>query len=209
MHQGSPAALLRFPPRVAAATVSTPLTVTVVSSDGTTLGPAASPADIGPAAAPAAIDGIYTAEGVWTFGTPPDASGDYPLLLDGSNANGGWADLLQVTNGNLYARQKSGPYWVRWPASSAWFAAAAAPVEGTVATAITLALAVPKIPDNSPAGTLVAKATVTMSPAGATFTGPLVSTNPLYTVQGTDIVLSRAATPADDGLHTATITAVQ
>jgi len=187
------------------------LNVTVVSSDGTTLAPSAAAPQLAPLAAigAAAVTGIYTSEGVWTFGKPPNASGDYPLLLNGSNANGGWAGELQVTNGNLYARQKSGPYWVRWPASSAWFAAAAAPVEGTVATAITLALAVPKIPDNSPAGTLVAKATVTMSPAGATFTGPLVSTNPLYTVQGTDIVLSRAATPADDGLHTATITAVQ
>jgi hypothetical protein len=53
----------------------------------------------------------------------------------------------------------------------------------------------PKIPDSAPAGTVVAKAQVTMSPAGAQFTGALVSSNPLFEARGTDIVLSRALTP--------------
>src|SRR5271170_5892989 len=101
MRNGSAAALLRFPPRQAAPAVAIPLTVTVVSADGTTLAPAASPAigDIGPAAAPTAASGIHTAEGIWTFGTPPDAGGDYPLLVNGVQS--GWGVLLQVTNGNL------------------------------------------------------------------------------------------------------------
>ena len=117
---------------------------------------------------------------------------------------------LQVTNGNLYAKTKAGKFSVRWPAGTSWVAAAA-PVEGTAATAVSLAVVLPQIPDNSPAGTLVAKAAVTMTPAGATFTGPLVSSDPLFTAQGANIVLSRAVTPADDGTvpPTVTITALQ
>ena len=118
------------------------------------------------------------------------------------------ADRLQVTNGNLYAKTKAGKFSVRWPAGASWVASAA-PAEGTAATAVSLAVVLPQIPDNSPAGTLVAKAAVTMTPAGATFTGPLVSSNPLFTAQGANIVLSRAVTPADDGTPAATITALQ
>ena len=137
---------------------------------------------------------------------PPNASGDYPLLLNGANA--GFADELQVTNGNLYARQKSGRYWVRYNAG--WHATAAAPAEGTTAGALALTVLVPKIPDNAPAGTVVATAQVTMAPAGAKFSGALVSSNPLFAGRGTDIVLTRALTAADDAavVH-ATITAVQ
>ena len=190
--------------------VSAPETIDVVSADGTTLAPPAASASVASASSPGAATakGITTVEGVWTFGTPPDASGDYPVLLNGSNANGGFADRLQVTNGNLYAKTKAGKFSVRWPAGTSWVAAAA-PVEGTAAAAVSLAVVLPKIPDNSAAGTIVAKATVTMSPAGATFSGPLVSSNPLFAAQGANIVLSRALTPADDGTPAATITALQ
>jgi hypothetical protein len=178
----------------------------VVSADGTIVTPSTTVAAGARDASPAAKE-ITTAEGVWTFGTPANASGDYPILLNGSNANGGRAALLQVTNGHLYAQQKAGQYWVRY--SAAW-TAAGAPVEGTQATAITLAVALPRIPDNSPAGTVIAKANVTMSPAGAKFTGPLVSGNPLFKANGVNIVLSRALQPTDDGAPFNTvITAVQ
>ena len=199
--------------------VSAPETIDVVSADGTTLAPpqgtasaaasdanASSPGGDNRTAA-ATAKGITTVEGLWTFGAPPDAAGDYPLLLNG--ASGGFAaDRLQVTNGNLYAKTKAGKFSVRWPAGASWVASAA-PVEGTAATAVSLAVVLPKIPDNSAAGTLVATAAVTMSPAGATFTGPLVSSNPLFAAQGANIVLSRAVTPADDGTPAATITALQ
>ena len=190
--------------------VSAPETIDVVSADGTTLAPPAAAASDANASRPGAATakGITTVEGVWTFGTPPDASGDYPVLLNGSNANGGFADRLQVTNGNLYAKTKAGKFSVRWPAGASWVASAA-PAEGTAATAVSLAVVLPQILDNSPAGTLVATAAVTMTPAGATFTGPLVSSNPLFTAQGADIVLSRAVTPADDGTPAAKITALQ
>ena len=193
--------------------VSAPVTIDVVSADGTTLAPPAPPsaadANVSNPGAATAAKGITTVEGLWTFGTPPDAAGDYPVLLNGSNApnsanGGGFAVRLQVTNGNLYAKTKAGKFSVRWPAGTSWVASAA-PAEGTAATAVSLAVVLPQILDNSPAGTLVATAAVTMTPAGATFTGPLVSSNPLFTAQGANIVLSRAVTPADDGTVPPTI----
>ena len=205
------AALAGWAAAQGAGQVSAPETIDVVSADGTTLAPPAASASVASASSPGAATakGITTVEGLWTFGTPPDAAGDYPLLLNG--ASGGFAaDRLQVTNGNLYAKTKAGKFSVRWPAGTSWVAAAA-PVEGTAAAAVSLAVVLPQIPDNSPAGTLVATAAVTMTPAGATFTGPLVSSDPLFTAQGSNIVLSRAVTPADDGTvpPTVTITALQ
>jgi hypothetical protein len=38
---------------------------------------------------------IITAEGTWTFGVTARASVDYPVLLNNSAANGGWAASLQ------------------------------------------------------------------------------------------------------------------
>ena len=158
----------------------------------------------------AAAKGITTVEGLWTFGTPPDAAGDYPLLLNGSNANGGFAvpaaghqrqplrqDQSREILGALAGRYKLGRR--------------AAPVEGTAATAVSLAVVLPQIPDNSPAGTLVATAAVTMTPAGATFTGPLVSSNPLFTAQGVQhrLVARRHAGRRRDGPANVTITALQ
>jgi len=62
---------------------------------------------------------ITTAEGAWTFGATPNSKGDYPLLLNGSAANGGLAVSLQLTNGNLYAfANADGKYWCRF--NSAW-----------------------------------------------------------------------------------------
>ena len=207
MHEKSnPAALLVTAP--AFGQISTTATVTVVSADGTILMPLAAAARASADGASPAVSGITTVEGLWTFGTTPNASGDYPLLLDGSNANGGFADLLQVTNGNLYAKQHSGQYSVRW--GGQWHATAAPPAEGVTANAVALTVLLPKIPDSAPAGTVVATAQVTMSPAGAKFGGALVSSNPLFAAHGTHIVLARALSSADDGapFHS-TITAVQ
>jgi hypothetical protein len=188
-----------------AGSVSTTESVLIVSSDGTVITP---PAIAAAAAQVSAGRWIVTTEGTWTFGTPANASGDYPLLLNGSPANGGMAALLEVLNGKLYALTKSGEYWLRW--KSAWLdAGATAPLQGTVAQKVALAVKLPKIPDNSPAGTVVATATVGMAPAVARFTGPLYSSNPLFTAQGLNVVLARKVTPADDGMPTATITALQ
>jgi hypothetical protein len=63
-----------------------------------------------------------------------------------------------------------------------------------------------KIPDNSPAGFVIAKAVITT--AGGPFAGTLaIAGDPIFAVNGMNIVLARALTPADDGTHNATVTA--
>ena len=176
--------------------ITAPTTMTFLSHDGTVM------------KAPA-IGMITTAEGTWTFGSTARAGGDYPLLLDGSAANGGWAASLQVTNGNLYAFGKSdGHYWIRFDGS--WVdVGTISPVQGTFATKVIIIPNRTKTPDNAPAGTILATVKVTMSRSGAPFTGRLVSSNPLYTFRGMNVVLARAYTPKDDGIHNARITALQ
>jgi len=176
--------------------VNAPSTLTLVSQDGMAI------------QAPASGK-ITTVEGAWTFGTTANAAGDYPLLLNSSAANGGWAASLQVTNGNLYAFAKSGGhYWIRFNGS--WVdIGAAAPVEGTFATKVTVTPNGTKTPDNAPADTVIATVEVTMSRSGAPFAGRLVSSNPLFTFRGMNVVLARALGPKDVGIHDARITALQ
>jgi hypothetical protein len=82
------------------------VTKAVVSPDGTVI------------KAPTSAE-ITTAEGAWTFEATPNSKGDYPLLLNGSSANGGLTVSLQLTNGNLYALANAdGKYWCRF--NSAW-----------------------------------------------------------------------------------------
>ena len=179
--------------------ISAPFIAIIVSPDGTTITPGSG------AGLAADVGVIITREGTWRFGAPPDAAGDYPLLLNGVNA--GWAIRLQVTNGNLYLLSKAALYSVRW--NAAWLAAGtAAPVENTVAAKITLSPA-RTLSVDMPVGTIVSTATVTMSPPSAKFTGPLVSSDPSYNANGLNVVTARPLTSADIGLHNTTITAVQ
>jgi hypothetical protein len=187
---------------------SPPTTVTVVSADGSVAEPPETVAAA--AAAPAASHGITTVEGVWTFGAAPvDRDGDYPLLLNGSAGNGGKATLLEVLHGNLYAFDKAdGTYSSR--VNGAWVNfGSTAPSQDTVATAVTLSGVPALLTDDAPAGTVVASATVTMSPATAQFTGVLVSSNPLFTFNGMKVVLGRGLGASDVGRQISTITAVQ
>jgi hypothetical protein len=63
--------------------------------------------------------------------------------------------------------------------------------------------------DNAPAGTVLATAVVSMSD-GSKFTGTLTSSDTaFFRISGMDIVTARALTPADEGVHTTTITAHQ
>jgi hypothetical protein len=76
-------------------------------------------------------------------------------------------------------------------------------------TAITLSPASVTIPDNAPAGTLIATAAVTMSD-GSTFSGTLTTSDTNYfSVSGLNIVTARAFTSADDGARSTVITASQ
>jgi hypothetical protein len=92
----------------------------------------------------------------------------------------------------------------------ALYQAVTPPAPGTpTPTAITLALASATIPDNAPAGALIATANVTMSD-GSQFKGVLTTSNTnMYAISGLNIVTARALTPADDGTHPTVITASQ
>jgi hypothetical protein len=179
-----------------AGSVRGPVTATIVAANGTVM------------KAPTNKK-ITTAEGVWTFGATANPNGDYPLLLNGSAANGGLAVSLQLTNGNLYAFAKAdGKYWCRF--KGAWVnVGSTSPVHGIVATKVTLDWKRVTIRDDLPAGTVLATVTVTMSPPGASFSGALVSSDPMFAFQGMHVVLARALTKADDGLHKTRITALE
>jgi hypothetical protein len=117
---------------------------------------------------------------------------------------------MQITNGNLYAFQNSGVWFVRQ--NGVWVnIGTTAPVEGALPTptAITLSPASATIPDNAPAGTVIATANVTMSD-GSQFKGTVTSSNTdLFTISGLNIVTARALTPADDGARSTVVTASQ
>jgi hypothetical protein len=78
---------------------------------------------------------------------------------------------------------------------------------------VTLSRASVTIPDNAPAGTLLATAKVTMSD-GSQFTGTLTASNtnpskPFFAISGMNIVTARPLTAADDGTQSTVITASQ
>ena len=76
-------------------------------------------------------------------------------------------------------------------------------------TAITLSPTSATIPDNAPAGTLIATANVTMSD-GSQFAGTLATSNTnFFAISGLNIVTARALSSADDGAQSTVITASQ
>ena len=90
----------------------------------------------------------------------------------------------------------------------ALYQAVTLPAPGTP-TAITFAVQNATLPDNAPAGTLIATADVTMSD-GSQFAGTLTTSNTdFYAISGSNIVTARALTSADDGAHSTVITASQ
>jgi hypothetical protein len=161
---------------------------------------------------------LTTSAGTWTFGTTA-TSGLYPILLGGTQAAGGAATLLQITNGFLYAF--ASPDWYVWQNSpAAWISiGATAPVEGTPPTPASIRL-VPgetsgqpagTFMDNSPAGTVLATAVVTMSDGSTNFSGTLSSsdTTGFFAISGMNIVTAKALTSANDGTQSTVITASQ
>jgi hypothetical protein len=152
---------------------------------------------------------LTTSEGTWTFGPTQMSDGDWPILLNGTE-NGG-AVWMQITNGILYAYSSaSGPWYARQ--NAAWVdVGTTAPVEGATPTptAITLSPANPTIEDNSPAGTMIATAAVTMSD-GSQFAGTLATSNSsFFAISGLNIVTAQALTSASDGTQSTVITASQ
>ena len=151
---------------------------------------------------------LTTSEGAWTFGALSDGVDWYTELNGNQN---GEAFQMQITNGILYAFNKvTGLWWARQ--NAAWMnVGTTAPVEGAPATptAITLSPASGTIPDNAPAGTLIATTNVTMSD-GSQFAGTLTTSNTsFFAISGLNIVTAQALTPADDGAQSTVITASQ
>jgi hypothetical protein len=90
----------------------------------------------------------------------------------------------------------------------ALYQAVTPPAPGTP-TAITLTPTSATIPDNAPAGTLLATANVTMSD-GSQFSGTLTTSNTnIFAISGMNIVTARALTSVDDGTQSTVITASQ
>ena len=82
-------------------------------------------------------------------------------------------------------------------------------VQGVGPTAITLSPANATIPDNAPAGTVIATAHVTMAD-GSQFTGTLTTSDTdFFAISGLNIVTARAFASSDDGTHSTVITASQ
>jgi hypothetical protein len=112
----------------------------------------------------------------------------------------------------MTAPNTNGSYEARFLANDTYTLLASTPfaVQGTrIPTAITLTPPNPTIPDNAPAGTLIATSNVTMSD-GSRFTGTLTTSDTnMFATSGLNIVTARALTPADDGPHSTVITASQ
>jgi hypothetical protein len=76
-----------------------------------------------------------------------------------------------------------------------------------VPTAITLAPSPATLLDSSPAGTIVARATVVL-PGGAVYTGPIqVSGDSLFIDSGLNVVTARQLATSDDGMHSVVVSA--
>ena len=106
---------------------------------------------------------------------------------------------VNKVNGHWYLRQNAA--WVD--------AGTSAPVEAATPAAITFTVPNAAIPNNAPAGTLIATANVTMSD-GSQFAGTLTTSNTdLYAISGLNIITARALTSADDGAHSTVIAASQ
>jgi hypothetical protein len=151
---------------------------------------------------------LTTSEGTWTWGGTATSTRDYPTQLNGT-INGS-AVQMQITNGILYAVNAEGNWHAR--NNGNWMLTETTPpVEGATPTpiAITLSPASVTIPDNAPAGTLIATANVTMSD-GSQFARTLTTSNTsFFAISGLNIVTARALTSANDGTQSTVITASQ
>lgn len=64
---------------------------------------------------------LQTAAGTWTFGPNTSSAGGNEILLNGSNANGGNARIIQVGNsGQMFALALDNSWWVYAPATNTW-----------------------------------------------------------------------------------------
>ena len=67
--------------------------------------------------------------GVWTFGTGPDGNGNYQVLLNGVQAGGGMAVLMEMDNGAVKVQAHDNSWW-SYSTSVYWHASTAPPPAG-------------------------------------------------------------------------------
>ena len=113
----------------------------------------------------------------------------------------------------MTAPNTNGSYEARFLAANTYtiLASVTFSVQGAaIPIGITFSPANPTMPDNAPAGAVIATANVTMSD-GSQFNGTLTSsdTSGFFAISGLSIVTARALTSADDGAHSTVITASQ
>jgi len=152
---------------------------------------------------------LTTTEGTWSFGSTLRTGGvDWAIQLNG--AANGYASQAQITNSNIYVFSKDIGHWYLRQNGGWLDVGTTAPIQGVVAPiAITLNPASATIPDNAPAGTVIASANVTMSD-GSQFSGIMTTSDTnFFAISGNNIITARALTAADDGAHFTSITASQ
>jgi hypothetical protein len=152
--------------------------------------------------------------GIATPSQPQNTETEYAYLVTGTTQRPpvGTPGVTSATL-SLLAPSATGGYEARFYAddgvSTLSLLATAPFVVVAIPTTITLSPANPTIPDNTPAGTVIATTNVTMSD-GSQFQGTLMSSDTnFFAISGLNIVTARAVTSADDGMHSTVITATQ
>jgi hypothetical protein len=154
--------------------------------------------------------------GIATPTQPQNTETEYAYLVTGTTLRppGGTPGVTSASL-SLLAPSAAGHYEARFYAddgvSTLTLLATAPFVVNSVATptGITLSPASATVPDNTPAGTVIATANVTMSD-GSLFQGTLTTSDTgFFAISGLNIVTARAVTSGDDGTRSTVITASQ
>jgi hypothetical protein len=142
---------------------------------------------------------LITSAGSWTWGSAAsDRPGEYYIKLNGV-ATTGIGNLMEVANGGKLYFNTVSFGWYLW---QEWVSVAN---PNPVTAIITLSPVSKTITGQTPAGTLVSTAQVTVSD-NSTFAGTLTTSDTnLFVVSGLNIFTKRAFTPADYGTHSTTI----
>ncbi len=152
---------------------------------------------------------LVTADGTWTFGAAtPQWPGFWKILLNGTQARGGNAKTLEVLNGGKLYHFGTDNRWYRW--DGFWVVTSDPHVAPPAPTPTKIVLNPPtiSIPDNSPIGTGLSAAAVTMSD-GSGFSGVLAASDTLVGISGMALKSTRGLTPSDDGVRNVVVTATQ
>ncbi len=149
---------------------------------------------------------LVTADGTWTFGAAaPGRPGEWFILLNTTST--GIAGTLEVNKGGkLYALTVSGTNWYLWQSGAFVPSSDPSPPAPTLNTILNPSSA--SLQDNTPAGTTLSTASVTMSDGSNPPPLHLTVSDPIVSVSGMTLKTSRGLTSADDGLRDVTVTAV-